>query len=50
MLDVADIRPSIFSSLVFILMWLTLVPLTKFLATRYAQYVPDSIQALISMA
>lgn len=49
MLDVADIRPSMFSALVFVLMWLTLVPLVKFLAAAYPQYVPDGLQALISM-
>lgn len=50
MFDAADIRPSAISALVFILFWLTLVPLTKYLATKYADVVPDSLQSLISMA
>ena len=50
MIDAADIRPSLFSAFVFILMWLTLVPAAKYLATRFAGMIPDSLQALIGMA
>lgn len=50
MIDAADIRPSLYSALVFVLMWLTLVPLVRFLAAKYDSIVPGPIQALIGMS
>lgn len=49
MFDLADIRPSIFSALVFLLMHFTLVPLAKYLVAQYKQVIPDSVEALVSM-
>ena len=47
--DFADIRPSILSALVFLLMHFTLVPFAKYLVAKYKEMIPDSVEALVSM-